>query len=129
MTKPSLPKAVKKRSKHRTKRMLTVKEILEATGEDPIRNLIRIAHKAENAKEYSTASSNWKEILSYVQAKMKPTDPTDNAARAKQQSSLDQIAELKQAILKGAVEAIEPNDGTIIDVEPVRIDPYNSEFI
>lgn len=95
------------------KRYMPPKRTLELYGENPTLNLMRLARKAEGACDYATATRAWSEILTYVEAKRKPTDPAEAALKGKQAATLDEITRIKNAILAGLVVPID--ESTVID--------------
>ena len=104
-------------SKIAGKRLRTTVEVLRENGEDPTLNLIRIANKAEQKKDLTTAASIWKELKSYIDAKRKAVNPIDDAGKLEKIATLKQLQEMKAAILAGTIEAID--DSTVQDAETI----------
>lgn len=86
-------------------------------GINPAEQLMRIAYLAEDHKDYSTAAGIWKELLSYIEPKMKAFDPGEDKEREAKLVTLDELRKLKTAILAGEVTAID--ERTIIENKPV----------
>ena len=95
------------RRKRGGKRVRVVREVLTDTGYCPVQNMIRVAIKAENAKQYSVAAGLWKELQSYMEPKFKAIDPLEQAQKAKDIMGLEDLRKIKEAILEGDVGAVQ----------------------
>lgn len=97
------------------KRMKTW-EALAKVGINPAEQLFRLAYLSEAAEDYSTAAGIWKDLLSYVEPRMKPINPAEEAERGQRQITMVELQNIKKAILAGEVTAI--TDESIIDEVP-----------
>ena len=77
---------------------------MEDLGINPFMELARLAVKAEKNGDLATASTNWRHISEYVDAKRKAIDPAENALKQKQIMTLEQLAEVKRMIVYGKAE-------------------------
>lgn len=114
--------------RYRNKRILSVLEVMQSMGENPTRRLINLANLAEKAGNLETASKNWRELLSYIEAKRKPIDPVEQKKLEKQILTMEELSRLKAAVLAGACEIIEENSVIEGELVPVKSDSL-SEFI
>lgn len=78
-------------------------------GINPAEELMRLAYLSEDAKDYSTAAGIWKELLAYIEPKMKAYDPGEDKEREAKLVTLDELRRIKTAILSGEVTAIDEN--------------------
>ena len=92
------------------KRLLNVREALEQSGENPVRNLMRIARKAEKENDLNCAAGIWKELQSYVQAKLKPYDPVERGQALSKQMTLDELQTLKKQLQDDTVKVIDKSE-------------------
>ncbi len=83
--------------------------------------LARLAVKAERNGDLATASTNWRHISEYVDAKRKAIDPAENALKQKQIMTLEELGKVKRLIMYGDQENAE--------FESSVIDQENHEFI
>lgn len=97
-------------------RVRTALQTMEEMGLNPFKELARLAIKAEKNGDLGTASTNWRYLGEYVDAKRKAIDPAENALKHKQIATLDELAKMKRMILAGTIEAID--ESTVIDQEP-----------
>lgn len=100
-----------------------VAQTLAQMGINPAREIARLAVLAEIKGDLNTASTNWRFLNEYVDAKRKAIDPTEQAERERKGATLDEIQRIKQAILEGTIMAIPVQQ--VIDQEPAE----NHEFI
>ena len=107
--------------KHLTKRAITCLKTMEDLGINPFMELARLAVKAERNGDLATASTNWRHISEYVDAKRKAIDPAENALKQKQIMTLEELGKVKRLIMYGDQENAE--------FESSVIDPENHEFI
>lgn len=84
-----------------TKRAITCIKTMEDLGINPFKELARLAVKAEKNGDLATASTNWRHISEYVDAKRKAVDPTENALKQKELMTLEELGEVKRLILYG----------------------------
>jgi hypothetical protein len=103
---------------HSRRRIQTTWNALIEAGRDPSHELIRIADKAEKAKDYATAGNIWKELKSYIDAKMKPINPAEELQRNKQAATLEELQAIKESILSGTVQQIDKAQA--IEHEPLE---------
>lgn len=104
------------RGKRRGKRVLTCAETLSRTGQNPFENLVRLAVKAERAKDFGTAAANWRYLGDFIDAKRKPIDPTEIKDLEKRAVTLEELQKIKTAILAGTAQVIEEH--TLIEHSP-----------
>ena len=93
--------------KRNGKRMKKIIETLDELDICPTRALIRNALKAEDAKQYSVAIRGRAEILNYLQPKYKAIDPLEQAAKAKDVLSLQQLQHMKEAVMTGDINKVQ----------------------
>ena len=76
---------------------------------------------------------NWRDILGYIQAKLKAIDPLDQMEKMQRLNSLEEIQKLKEAFLFGTTESIEyqPQEtANFIEAELTERQPEHAhEFI
>lgn len=111
----------KARGKPLSKRAITCIKTMEDLGINPFMELARLAVKAERNGDLATASTNWRHISEYVDAKRKAMDPAENALKQKQLMTLEELGKVKRLIMYGESEEAEFND-SVIEAE-------NHEFI
>ena len=99
----------------RGKRAQNVNEVLADLDLCSVRSLVRIALKAENAKQYSVAGSIWKDLHSYMQPRFKAIDPLEQAAKAKEVMSMEDLQKMKQAVLSGDIHQVQEAVPEVID--------------
>lgn len=100
-----------------------VAQTLAQMGVNPAREIARLAVLAEMEGDLSTASTNWRFLQEYVDAKRKPIDPQEQAEREKKGATLEELQRIKAAILDGTIMAIPVQQ--VIEAEPAE----NNEFI
>ncbi len=93
--------------KSKNKRIQSTLEALQRYGENPAVNLIRLARIAENQGDYALASTNWRELLGYIEAKRKPIDPIEQKEKMQRIATLEELSALKAAIIAGAATLID----------------------
>lgn len=97
-------------------RIQTTWNALLTAGRDPTQELMRIADKAEDDRDFKTAAMVWKELKSYIDAKMKPINPAEEMQRSQHVASLEELQAIKEGILKGTVNLIDKDEA--IEHEP-----------
>lgn len=108
-------------------------EALAKVGINPAEQLVRIAYLSEEAKDYSTAAGIWKDLLTYIEPRMKSYDPGEDKEREARLVTLDELRKLKTAILAGEVTAIDERtiieDKTVIqDLEVIEYKPETDDL-
>ena len=83
--------------------------------------LARLAVKAEKNGDLATASTNWRHISEYCDAKRKAIDPAENALKQKQLMTLEELGKVKRLIMYG-----EEEEATF---ESSVVEPEENEFI
>lgn len=94
---------------------------LAEMGLNPFYELARIAVLAEKKGDLPTASTNWRFLGEYVDAKRKAIDPAENAIKQKQLMTLEELGKVKRLIMYGEEENAE--------FESSVIEPEDHEFI
>ena len=89
---------------------------LAEMGLNPFYELARLAVLAEKKGDLPTASTNWRFLGEYVDAKRKAIDPAENALKQKQLMTLEQLAEVKRLIVYGKAEE-ETFESSVIEQE------------
>ena len=107
--------------KPNNKNLKTCAQTLAEMGLNPFYEIARLAVIAEKEKDLSTASTNWRFLGEYVDAKRKAIDPAENALKQKQLMTLEELGKVKRLIMYGEEEEA-TFESTVIDQE-------QSEFI
>lgn len=115
--------------KSQTVRLKQCVQTLAEMGLNPFREIARLAVKAEKNGDLTVASTNWRFLGEYVDAKRKPIDPLEQAQLEKSINTMEDLAKLKAAILGGAAVLIE--DSSVIEHEAVGAEEAKApnEFI
>ena len=115
--------------KSQTTRLKQCVQTLAEMGLNPFREIARLAVKAEKNGDLTVASTNWRFLGEYVDAKRKPIDPLEQAQLEKSINTMEDLAKLKAAILGGAAVLIE--DSSIIEHEALDAEEVEAsgEFI
>jgi len=104
------------------KRFLTAKQVLEAQGQNPVMNMIRLAIRAEKEDKLNTAMRGWAEIQCYVEAKKKSIDPVEQLDRLNRMSTMQELQQIREKILEGTVLDAEYTDVPLITADKAGID-------
>lgn len=115
-------KEIQPRRRKNGKRVQRANEVLMQTGHCPIKKIINLSLKAEKQGKLETAMSGWKEILAYVQPKFKAIDPLEQAQKAKDIMSLEDLNKLKQAVIAGDIDGVQAATPQVIEAEIVGDD-------
>lgn len=107
--------------KPHNKNLKTCAQTLAEMGLNPFYEIARLAVIAEKEKDLGTASTNWRFLGEYVDAKRKAIDPAENALKQKQLMTLEELGKVKRLIMYGDSEESEFNE-SVIEAE-------NHEFI
>jgi len=110
-----------KKANFTNKNLKTCAQTLAEMGLNPFYEIARLAVIAEKAKDLGTASTNWRFLGEYVDAKRKAIDPAENAMKQKQLMTLEELGKVKRLIMYG--------DSEEADFESSIIEPETSEFI
>lgn len=94
---------------------------------------MRLAYLSEDIKDYSTAAGIWKELLAYVEPKLKPYDPGEDKEREAKLVTLEELRKIKTAILSGEVTAVDEstvieNPKPVQDLEVIEIKQETDEL-
>ena len=95
-----------------TTNLKTAVQTLAEMGLNPFYEIARLAVRAEKEKDLVTASTNWRFLSEYVDAKRKAIDPLEQKALAKQVGTMEDLQKLKAAIMAGTMALI-PDDSII----------------
>lgn len=101
------------RTKNRT--IKGVAQTLAQMGINPAKEIARLAVLSEVKGDLITASTNWRFLQEYVDAKRKAVDPLEQEQRGKAVATLEELQRIKHAILQGTIEAID--ESTVIEQE------------
>ena len=115
--------------KSQTTRLKQCVQTLAEMGLNPFREIARLAIKAERNGDLTVASTNWRFLGEFVDAKRKPIDPLEQKQLEKQLTTLEDLSKLRAAILGGTMVAIE--EDSIIEPEAIDTEEVKaiSEFI
>jgi hypothetical protein len=93
-----------KKANFTNKNLKTCAQTLAEMNLNPFFEIARLAVIAEKNNDLGTASTNWRFLGEYVDAKRKAIDPAENALKQKQIMTLEQLAEVKRLIVYGKAE-------------------------
>ena len=110
-----------KKAAFTNKNLKTCVQTLAEMNLNPFFEIARLAVIAEKNNDLTTASTNWRFLGEYVDAKRKAIDPAENALKQKQIMTLEELGKVKRLIMYGDQENAE--------FESSVIDPENHEFI
>ena len=110
-----------KKAKFTNKNLKTCAQTLAEMNLNPFYEIARLAVIAEKNNDLGTASTNWRFLGEYVDAKRKAIDPAENALKQKQIMTLEELGKVKRLIMYGDQENVE--------FESSVIDQENHEFI
>lgn len=91
------------RVKNRT--LKGVAQTLAQMGVNPTKEIARLAVLAEMKGDLVTASTNWRFLQEYVDAKRKAIDPAENALKQTQQATIEELGKMRRLIMMGTIEA------------------------
>lgn len=108
----------------RGKRAETCKETLERMGHNPFEHLARLACRAEINGDLATASTNWRHLSEFMDAKRKTVDPDEQKDRKNRTITLEYLQQLKADVLAAAGDV----PGAVIQYhpEPAAVDVVES---
>jgi len=93
-----------KKANFANKNLKTCVQTLAEMNLNPFFEIARLAVIAEKNNDLGTASTNWRFLGEYCDAKRKAVDPAENALKQKQVMTLEELAKVKRLIVYGKVE-------------------------